>query len=620
MNYLSGDGIGRNLGERWLFKNLTFGVLQGEKVALIGANGCGKSSLLDVMAGKVIADQGTLSVRKDITIGFLSQNPDFSKSATVLEIIFSDDNAVTRALKNYELSVEHDDLDNIVKYSEELTNLDAWDYESRVKQVLGRLGINDMDKLMGELSGGQQKRVFLAQVLIQEPDFLILDEPTNHLDVDTIEWLEQHLSAANVTLFMVTHDRYFLDKVCNRIMELADSKVHRYVGNYAYFLEKKAERAEIEQAMQEKDKQLFKKELEWMRRQPKARTHKATYREDAFHELKDRTSNIKKDDKLELSVQFERIGNKILEINHVSKAYNGKTIIKEFSYTFKKGDRIGIAGKNGMGKSTLLGILSEQIKPDQGKVSKGDTIKIGYYKQEGLAFREDQKVIDQIREVAEYIKMADGREITVSNFLTQFLFPPAVQYAMVSKLSGGEKRRLQLMRVLVQNPNFLILDEPTNDLDIPTLNVLEQFLQNYGGCLLVVSHDRYFLDNLVDQTFAFEGDGFIKQFPGNYTDYKIWQEENAKNASKVDSGKITDTRDPNFKSEKKKRSFKEETEFKNLEKEIAALEDKKASLTASLSSGETDFDAIGKISKDLEKVIEELESKELRWLELDEMG
>jgi ATP-binding cassette subfamily F protein uup len=532
MNYLSAENLGRNLGERWLFKNLSFGVLQGEKVALIGTNGCGKSSLMDVIAGLIPADEGVMSIRKEIKVGYLNQNPIFSKTSTVLETIFASKNPIAEAIKNYEHAIEHNDYDGISKYTELITELDGWDYESKVKQILGKLDVHDMDKLMGELSGGQQKRVTLAKVLIEEPDFLILDEPTNHLDLDTIEWLENHLSSSNTTLFLVTHDRYFLDKVCNRIMELVDSKMHRYVGNYAYFLEKKAERAEIEAVTLEKDKSLLKKELEWMRRQPKARTHKATYRENAFYELKEKTSGKRNEDKLELSVKSERIGNKIIEIQHVSKSFKDKIIVKEFNYTFKKGDRIGIVGKNGMGKSTLLGMINGEIKPDIGKVVKGETIRIGYYKQDGLVFDPEQKVIENVREVAEFIKMGDGREISASAFLTLFLFPPATQYAQISKLSGGEKRRLQLLKVLIENPNFLILDEPTNDLDIATLNVLEEFLMGYGGCLLVVSHDRYFLDRIVDHTFAFEGDGVIKDFPGNYTDYRIWQEENAKQQKK----------------------------------------------------------------------------------------
>jgi ATP-binding cassette subfamily F protein uup len=622
MNYLSAENLGRNLGERWLFKNLSFGVLQGEKVALIGTNGCGKSSLMDVIAGLIPADEGVMSIRKEIKVGYLNQNPIFSKTSTVLETIFASKNPIAEAIKNYEHAIEHNDYDGISKYTELITELDGWDYESKVKQILGKLDVHDMDKLMGELSGGQQKRVTLAKVLIEEPDFLILDEPTNHLDLDTIEWLENHLSSSNITLFLVTHDRYFLDKVCNRIMELVDSKMHRYVGNYAYFLEKKAERAEIEAVTLEKDKSLLKKELEWMRRQPKARTHKATYRENAFYELKEKTSGKRNEDKLELSVKSERIGNKIIEIQHVSKSFKDKIIVKEFNYTFKKGDRIGIVGKNGMGKSTLLGMINGEIKPDIGKVVKGETIRIGYYKQDGLVFDPEQKVIENVREVAEFIKMGDGREISASAFLTLFLFPPATQYAQISKLSGGEKRRLQLLKVLIENPNFLILDEPTNDLDIATLNVLEEFLMGYGGCLLVVSHDRYFLDRIVDHTFAFEGDGVIKDFPGNYTDYRIWQEENAKQQKKDKDSKpaIAEVAEIKETTPKRKLSFKEKTEFDILEKEIGVLENLKIELTEKLSSGNLSFDEIADISKKLEDAVNELEEKELRWLELSELG
>jgi ATP-binding cassette subfamily F protein uup len=621
MNYLSAENLGRNLGERWLFKNLTFGILQGEKVALIGTNGCGKSSLLDVIAGLLPPDEGVMSIRKDLKVGYLNQNPHFLPTSTVLETLFSSRNETTEAIKNYENAIVHNDLDGISKYTELITELDGWDYESKVKQILGKLGVHDFDKLMGELSGGQQKRVSLAKVLIEEPDFLIMDEPTNHLDLDTIEWLENHLSSSNTTLFLVTHDRYFLDKVCNRIMELVDSKMYRYVGNYAYFLEKKAERAEIEAATLDKDKSLLKKELEWMRRQPKARTHKATYRENAFYDLKEKTSGKRNDDKLELSVKSERIGNKIIEIQHVSKSYNDKVIIKEFTYTFKKGDRIGIVGKNGMGKSTLLGMINSEIKPDIGKVVKGETIKIGYYKQDGLEFEPEQKVIESVREIAEFIKMGDGREISASAFLTLFLFPPAVQYASISKLSGGEKRRLQLLKVLIGNPNFLILDEPTNDLDIATLNVLEEFLMSYGGCLLVVSHDRYFLDRIVDHTFAFEGDGMIKDFPGNYTDYRLWQEENARQ-SKKDKNQIQTsvlTEQEIESGTKRKLSFKEKSEFDAIEKAIPKLEALKVHFTEKLSSGDLAFDEISEISIKLEDTIKELEEIELRWLELSEM-
>jgi ATP-binding cassette subfamily F protein uup len=618
MNYLSVENLGRNLGERWLFRDLTFGILQGEKVALIGSNGSGKSSLMDVLAGKVAPDAGIVSVRKEIKVGYLHQNPDFNDANTVLEVLFSAENEVTAAIRHYEKATENGDSDAISHYAEVLTRLDGWDYEAKVKQILGKLGIHDFEKRIGELSGGQKKRVFLAKVLIDEPDFLILDEPTNHLDLDTIEWLESYLSASTMTLFLVTHDRYFLDKVCNRIMELNQSKIHKYQGNYAYFLEKKAEREEIAATVLEKDRNLLKKELEWMRRQPKARTHKAQYRVDAFSDLKERAAGPKKEERLELSMKTERMGNKIMEIQHVTKGYGDKTFIKEFSYTFKRGDRIGIVGKNGMGKSTLLGLITEEIKPDMGKVVKGETIKIGYYKQDGLVFEPEQKVIENVREIADFIKMADGREISVSAFLTLFLFPPEVQYSPIAKLSGGEKRRLQLLKVLVENPNFLILDEPTNDLDIATLNVLEEFLAAYGGCLLVVSHDRYFLDRLVEHTFAFEGEGYIRDYPGNYTDYRNWYDEQQRELKK--GPKIPEEKRVTQQAAegKRKLSFKEQKELENLEKEMPVLEKEKEQLSALLSGGMTDFEEIAKISARLESLVSSLEEKEMRWLELSE--
>ena len=621
MNYLSAENISRNLGERWLFKELTFGVLQGEKVALIGSNGCGKSSLLDIISGKVQPDGGVVSIRKDIRVGYLDQNPEFQASKTVLETIFYAENEITQALKNYEISIETGNDDLLSKSIETLDALNGWDYEAKVKQILGKLGVHDFEKLMGELSGGQQKRVSLAKLLIEEPDFIILDEPTNHLDLDTIEWLEGYLSTSNTTLLLVTHDRYFLDKVCNRIMELSNNQIYKYTGNYAYYLEKKAEREEMEASTMEKNQNLLKKELEWMRRQPKARTTKAQYRIDAFHDLKDKTTGIRKEEKLELSMKSERIGNKIIEINHLSKSYNGVPIIKEFSYTFKRGDKIGIIGKNGAGKSTLLKIITDLTKPDMGSVVKGDTIKIGHYSQEGLEFKEGQKVIEVVREIAEFVKMSDGRELSVSAFLTLFLFPPKMQYNYVHKLSGGEKRRLQLLKILVQNPNFLILDEPTNDLDIATLNVLEDFLEAFGGCLLVVSHDRYFMDRIVDHIFAFEGDGYIKDFPGNYTEYRFWKDENAEGKQKSGSKKA-ELPEPEpetvQKTEKRKLSFKEQKEFETLEKDIQKLENLKSDLAVKLSEGTLSHTEINALGIELKKITDELEEKEFRWLELSE--
>ncbi|MFN3851694.1 MAG: ABC-F family ATP-binding cassette domain-containing protein [Spirosomataceae bacterium] len=623
MNYLSAENIGRNLGERWLFRNFTFGILQGEKVALVGSNGSGKSSLLDVITGKAEIDEGVISIRKDIRVGYLDQNPDFNLSKTVLETIFASENANTKAIRDYELALETDNQKLLTDAMLRIEELKAWDYETKVKQILGKLGIHDFDKLISQLSGGQQKRVALARVLIEEPDFLILDEPTNHLDLDTIEWLEGYLSSANITLLLVTHDRYFLDKVCNRMLEIDNGKIHKYSGNYAYFLEKKAEREAIEAASIDKAKNLLRKELEWMRRQPKARTTKAQYRIDAFYELKDKASQGKREEKLELGMKMSRLGSKIIEINHISKSFGEQKVISEFSYTFKKGDRIGVVGRNGMGKTTFLEIITDKIKADMGTVVKGDTVQIGYYKQEGLDFRDDQRIIDVVKEIAEYVKMGNGQEISVSQFLTLFLFPPAVQYTYVNKLSGGEKRRLQLLKILVRNPNFLILDEPTNDLDIATLNVLEDFLINYEGCLLVVSHDRYFMDKIVDHLFIFKGEGYIKDFPGNYTDFRNEQDEESSRFDVQGSNKVEIQNEkletkPQQTEAKRKLSYKEQREYEQLEKEIADLEAKKANLIEKLNSGNGNFEELTTWAKEIEDITETLGEKELRWLELAE--
>ncbi len=622
MNYLSAENIGRDLGERWLFKGLTFGILQGEKVALIGSNGSGKTTLLNMVAGVTETDGGEISIRKDIRTGYLEQDPDLNEHQTVLETIFNAENEITTAIKNYEIATETNDVDLMATAIETLDALQAWDYEAKVKQILGKLGIHDFDKLISQLSGGQRKRVALAKVLIDNPDFIILDEPTNHLDLETIEWLEGYLATSNTTLFLVTHDRYFLDKVSNRIMELANNQIHKFTGNYAYYLEKKAEREAIDAVVQEKNQQRLKKELEWMRRQPKARTTKAQYRIDAFHDLKEKTSGHKKEEKIELNVRTERMGKKIIEIHDISKSYNGKTFIDHFNYTFKRGDKIGIVGKNGMGKTTMLDIIMGLTKPDSGKVVKGDTIKIGYYSQGGLDFSEDQKVIDAIREYAEFVKLGDGRELSISAFLTMFLFPPKVQHNYIHKLSGGEKRRLQLMKVLVQSPNFLILDEPTNDLDIDTLNVLEEFLEAYSGCLLVVSHDRYFMDKIIDHVFAFEGEGYIKDFPGNYTEYRNYKDEQEKEqqAEAKPKEEIKEEKAAVVTEEKKKLSYKEKREFEQLEKDMAAMEKRKGEIIELMNGGETDFEKLHALGAELENIKSSLEEKEFRWLELSELA
>lgn len=624
MNYLSAENIGRNVGERWLFKGLTFGILQGEKVALIGANGSGKSSLLDIIGGIVNPDGGVLSIRKDIRIGYLKQNPDFNDEATVLDTILYGESERSKATIAYERALTKNDNELISKAVERLTALEAWDYEAAVKQILGKLGIQDVDKKIKELSGGQQKRVALARVLLEEPDFLILDEPTNHLDLESIEWLEGYLSTANLTLLLVTHDRYFLDKVSNRIMELTNNTIHKYTGNYAYFLEKKAERLESENATLERDKKRLKSELEWMRRQPKARTTKAQYRIDAFHDLKERASVNTRVDKVELATKSDRIGKKIIEIQHVSKGFNGQQLITEFNYTFKRGDKIAIVGKNGVGKSTLLDMITGELKPDVGRVVKGDTIQIGYYQQAGLDFNENQKVIEVVQEIAEYVKLADGREMSASGFLTMFLFPPKVQYNYVHKLSGGEKRRLQLLKILMRSPNFLILDEPTNDLDIDTLNILEEYLQAFAGCLLVVSHDRYFVDNIVDHVFAFEGDGYIKDFPGNYTEYRLWKDEQLKLEQTNQPKKMVVKEEEVIQksaetANKKKLTYKEQREYDSLEKQIPETESRIKEIGRLMNGEVTDYEELTKLGDELQELKDALDEKELRWLELSEM-
>lgn len=621
MNYLSAENIGRNIGEKYLFRELTFGVLQGEKIALIGANGAGKTTLLDVASGKVMPDEGLVSIRKDIKTGYLEQNPTFKAGQTVLETLFAIDNPTATAVREYELALESEDADRISDAMAAVDELNAWDYEAKVKQILGKLGIHDFDKPVGNLSGGQKKRVALARVLLEEPDFIIMDEPTNHLDLESIEWLEGYLSAANVTLLLVTHDRYFLDTVCNRILELDNGKIHKYAGGYAYFLEKKAERDEMEAATLGKNRNLLRKELDWMRRQPKARSTKAQYRIDAFHDLKEKASQVKNTDQVEMSIKMNRLGSKIVEFQYVSKAYDDKILIKDFAYTFKKGDRIGIVGRNGMGKSTLLDILMNKVKPDSGCVVAGDTVEMGYYQQDGLDFRDDQRVIDVVLDIAEYVTMADGRKLTASGLLTTFLFAPEKQYTFVHKLSGGEKRRLQLLKILVQNPNFLILDEPTNDLDIATLNVLEEFLQGFGGCLLVVSHDRYFMDKIVDHLFIFEGEGKIKDFPGNYTDYREALDNPETTLATMVSKptmQIQTLAAATPSGSKRKLSFKEQKELETLGEEIAQLEKDKATITEKLNQGGS-FEELNALAKQIATIGDALDEKELRWLDLSEV-
>lgn len=625
MNYLSAENIAKSFGDRWLFKNLNFGISQGQRVALVGVNGSGKTTLLNVLAGFLPPDEGSVSVRKEVNIGYLGQNPEFDEELTVQQNIFAMQNETLDLIQEYEKAIADPNTaaEKMQRLMERMDELQAWDFEVKVKQVLSKLGINNLDVQVKHLSGGQRKRVAMARVLIEEPDMLILDEPTNHLDLDTIEWLEGLLSTQNTTLLMVTHDRYFLDKVANEIAELDNGEIYAYKGNYSNFLEKKAEREQSAAAETEKARNLMRKELDWIRRQPKARGTKAKYRVDAFEELKEKAAKKTAAPQLELSVKTTRQGGKIIEVDHISKSFGEKKIVDDFSYVFKKKDRIGIVGPNGAGKSTFLNMLTGNLQPDAGEIDLGQTTVFGYYTQDELEYKEDQRVIDIVKEIAEVVEMANGEVITASQFLQHFQFAPPQQYTFVSKLSGGEKRRLQLLRVLIKNPNFLILDEPTNDLDIITLNILEDFLLNFGGCLLIVSHDRYFMDRLVEHLFVFEGEGKIRNFPGNYSDYREWQKEQEKEKQEEQKTTAPAAAAPKKQeqpSQKRKATFNEKKEFERLENELAQLEARKAQIIEAMNNtGTTGHEQLLALAQELETINSQVEEKEMRWLELSEL-
>jgi len=620
MNYLSAENISRNIGERWVFKNLFFGLQKGEKVALIGKNGTGKTTLMETLMGMQSPDEGKISIRKGIRVGYLPQNPIFAENEEVLNYLFSDDLPSAMAIKAYEKAMISGDSKELEDSFALMEVHNAWDYEARAKQIISRLGIPDGDQKVSTLSGGQKKRLSLAKLLIESPDIMILDEPTNHLDIETIEWLEGILSGPNVTVLVVSHDRYFLDKICNKMFELSQGSLYTYEGNYAYFLEKKAEREASEASSISKAKNLYRKELEWMRKQPKARGTKAQYRIDAFAETEEMAHRKPDDSKLELAIQMSRLGNKIIEINGLQKAWGEKKIINDFTYTFKKKDRIGIVGKNGAGKTTFLQLLTGLETPDAGTIDPGETLVVGYYTQIPFDFKPEQRVIDTITEIAEVIPYGKNESLSPSQFLSKFLFPTAQQYTPVAKLSGGEKKRLQLMRVLVKNPNFLILDEPTNDLDLDTLQLLEDFLSEFQGCLLLVSHDRYFMDNLVDQLILVEGEGEVRFFNGNYTDYRISLENQTDSApvAKVNPVKAPSTVAAPAVTKGPKLSFKEQKEFEELEAKMATLESQKAGLIEQLNAGSEDFQVLTSLAQEIETIKNSLEEMELRWLELSE--
>ena len=621
MNYLSAESVSKTYNDKWLFRDISLGISQGEKFALVGNNGVGKSTLLKILTGEIQPDNGKVSVRQGIRLGFLTQEPRVDGNLTVKDALFSESNEIARVVKEYEDCLHHHETsgDRMQAVLERMEELNAWDYDAKVQEVIGKLGVPDIDKKFSELSGGQKKRIFLAQLLLQEPDLIIMDEPTNHLDLTAIEWLENYLSGQNITLIMVTHDRYFLDNVANEIIEIDRGQLFRYKGNYAYYLEKKSDREEMLKTEVSKARQLLKKELEWMRKQPRARGTKSKYRVEAYYELKEFASTDLKKDKLELDIKEARQGGKILEVEKISKSYGEHKIVDNFSYVFKKKDKIGVVGKNGIGKSTFLDMLTLKTKPDKGEIIPGVTTKFGYFTQESVALNPNHRLIEEVKSIAEFITLSDGSQVSASKFLDIFLFPPEKQYTYINKLSGGEKKRLQLLKLLVTNPNFLILDEPTNDFDIDTLNVLEDFLDKFSGCLLLVSHDRYFMDHLVDQLFIFEGDGKIRLFNGNYTDYRDWadeQEARAASPAKLSQGMKEEKAQA---SEKKKISYKEKQEYEKLQSDIDALENKKAELNQLLNSGSNDHQQLQQWGQEIQQIDEMLEEKTLRWLELSEM-
>ncbi|PWK75948.1 ATP-binding cassette subfamily F protein uup [Mucilaginibacter oryzae] len=616
--YLSAENLGHQFHDNWLFKNVTIGINRGRKVALVGVNGAGKSTLLKILGGTIKPTEGKVVHARDLNMGYLEQDPNFKNAVTISDYIFHADDVQQQLIRRYEELMENepDNAKAIEKVMEEMSEVDAWEYEYKIKTILGRLDIHHLNQKITTLSGGQKKRLALAKLLIEDPEVYILDEPTNHLDIDTIEWLEKLLTEGNKTILMVTHDRYFLDNVCNEILEIDRGKIQPYNGSYGYYLEKKAEREAADEAAFQKNSNLLRKELEWMRRQPQARGTKSKARIDAYYDLEEKTKNGGPRDKVELSVKTARQGNKIMEMDNLCKSFNGNTYINNFSYIFKKGDRIGLAGRNGSGKSTLLNIITGSLQPDSGTVVKGETTVIGYFHQSGITFKEDERVIDIVKNVAEFITMADGKTISASALLTLFLFPPNKQYGFISKLSGGEKKRLQLMSILMKNPNFLILDEPTNDLDIDTLNVLEEFLTNYGGVLMMVSHDRYLLDKLTDQLFIMEEKGHVRIFNGNYSSYRLELEE-AKQQAKKPAPVVQNTAPV---AKKSKLSFKETKELEGIESEISAIEANIKEKNEQLNTSGIDPKKLDELLKQIEVLNSQLDDKTARWMELTELN
>jgi ATP-binding cassette subfamily F protein uup len=624
MHYVSVEGLTKSYGIQPLFANISFHIEEGDKIALVARNGYGKSTLLKILAGKETADEGKTWIHKDVTVALFEQEPVFEEQKTILENIFHHDHPIINAIAEYEAACDEDNAERINASIIKMDELGAWNFDSKVKQILGKLNIHHLQQPVNTLSGGQRKRVALAKTLIDigfehKHVLLIMDEPTNHLDVEMVEWLEHYLNQENVTLLLVTHDRYFLDAICEEIWELDRNELFVYKGNYENYLEKKAARTESDVASIDKARNLYRKELEWMRKQPKARTTKSKSRQDNFYEIEKKAKQKMDDAQVELQMKMNRLGGKVVEMKKIYKTYGDKIILKGFDYTFKKGERIGVVGKNGVGKSTFINIILGTEKADSGKLNIGDTVVFGNYSQKGLEIKEDLRVIEYVKNIAENFPLASGGSLSAAQFLQLFLFDPDKQYTYVSMLSGGEKKRLQLLSTLFRNPNFLVLDEPTNDLDLPTLGVLENFLSEFPGCLLIVSHDRYFMDRLVDHLFVFEGDGVIRDFPGNYTQYR--QSAVPSQQSGVGSLQLVDVslaKDSSVTSSKKQLSYKEKREFEQLGNEIEQLTKEKQKLNDELISGSLPYEKLTKASFRINEINELLDTKELRWLELSE--
>jgi len=630
MHYVSVEGLTKSFGIKPLFSNITFHIEEGDKIALVAKNGSGKTTLLKILARQETADEGKVWVNKDVDVVLFEQEPIFNENASVLDNIFFHDHPIINAIKEYEAAADEANEQKLNAAIIKMDELGAWNFEANVKQVLGKLNIHHLQQNISTLSGGQRKRVALAKTLIDvgfehKHVLLIMDEPTNHLDVEMVEWLENYLSSQNTTLLLVTHDRYFLDAVCEEIWEMDDDKLYIYKGNYENYLEKKASRLESDTASIEKARNTYRKELEWMRKQPRARTTKSKSRQDNFYKVEKKAKQQIADEQLQLQMKMNRLGGKIAELKKVHKSYGDQIILKGFDYTFKKGDRIGIVGKNGTGKTTFLNILQGLEKADSGKINIGDTVIFGHYSQQGLQIKEDVRVIEYVKSIAENFPLAKGGSLSAAQFLELFLFPPDKQYTYLSMLSGGEKKRLQLLTMLFRNPNFLILDEPTNDLDLPTLGVLENFLSDFQGCLLLVSHDRYFMDRLVDHLFVFEGNGIIKDFPGNYSQYRETTDHSRQTTDDTKEKVIANNSEsevvhrPSSIVTKKQLSYKEKREFEVLEKEIAELTKEKETVTQRLNSGDASFEELQRLSNRIGEVSKLLDEKELRWLELSEI-